>query len=113
MPFVETGGPATRLTIIRVLTTPLTGDVWRLRFHDEGPVLELNNEIPGVKEIARNDAAFAALVYPALVRQVLEQVLLKDKHPDPDTDDSWRSLWVRFAINLVKERRRDAKTKHP
>jgi hypothetical protein len=109
MPLVETGGPATRRTIIQVQPTLLTGDIWRLRFYDERdelPVLELNNDVPAVKEIARNDVEFAALVYPAVVRRVLEQVLLGDKHEhdDSDTDDSWQELWLRFGIGLVKER---------
>src|SRR6185369_5692299 len=38
---------------------------WRIAFETSGPVLELNNRIDGIRDVAKNDAAFFALVYPA------------------------------------------------
>lgn len=104
MPFVAKGGQTNRQTIFRVQTVRMENEVWRLRFDDEGPVLELNEGIECIKETARNDVAFAALVYPALVRQVLSHVLLEEKHDDPDTEDDWRGLWLRFGKEMSKER---------
>ena len=104
MPFVAKGGQTNRQTIFRVQAVRMENEVWRLRFDDEGPVLELNDGIACIKETARNDAAFAALVYPALVRQVFSHVLLEEKHDDPDTGDDWRGLWLRFGKDLAKER---------
>ncbi|HSH40148.1 MAG TPA: hypothetical protein VK993_15350 [Chthoniobacterales bacterium] len=100
----ERGGPSTRVSIIRVIATRLASEIWRLRFYEEGPVLELNDEISDVKEIARGDPAFSALVFPTIVRSVLDQILVKDKYDyDPD-DDSWRSMWLRFALTVTRER---------
>lgn len=60
-------------------------------------MLELNNRIDGIREVARNDAAFFALVYPAAVRQVLAQILLIDGHDAHDDGDEWWNLWLRWA----------------
>jgi hypothetical protein len=104
MPLVAKEGRSNRQTIFRVQTMRMDSEIWRLRFDDEGPVLELNDDFGSIKETARSDAGFAALVYPSLVRQVLNHVLLEEKHDDPDTEDDWRALWLRFGKGLVKER---------
>src|SRR4051812_24776631 len=57
------------------------------------PVLLLNERIAGVREITRHDKAFAAIVYPAVVRQILSQILLLDRHDPAEDDGRWRSLW--------------------
>ncbi|MBA3354030.1 MAG: hypothetical protein H0U23_16695 [Blastocatellia bacterium] len=100
----EAGGRSTRVSIIRVIATQLASEIWRLRFYEEGPVLELNDEIPDVKEIARGDPAFSALVFPEIVRRVLEQILLRDKYDYEPEDESWSSRWLRFALTITRER---------
>ena len=70
---------------------------WRIAFEPNGPVLELNNRIDAIKDVARNDAAFFALVYPAAVRQVLTQILLVDQHDAHEEGDDWWNLWLRWA----------------
>ncbi|HEX6159035.1 MAG TPA: hypothetical protein VF111_02645 [Thermoanaerobaculia bacterium] len=90
----ETAGRAPLLPVN--FTDGLDQQPWRIAFEPNGPVLELNNRIDGIKEIAKNDAAFFGLVYPAAVRQVLVQILSVDEH-DPRQDDEWWSLWLRWA----------------
>ena len=70
---------------------------WRVVFESTGPLLELNNRIENVKEIAKGDAAFFALVYPAAVRAVLTQILLVDERQAHEDEDEWWSLWLRWA----------------
>lgn len=89
-----------RISLLPVEYADLGEQVWRLDLED-GPVLALNRALPQVGELARADAAFLALAYPAILRRVLEEVLLVEDHNDPDTDpEDWRSLWLRFALGF-------------
>ena len=81
---------------------------WRIAFESNGPVLELNNRIDAVKDVARNDAAFFALVYPAAVRQILTQILLVDAHDAHEDGDEWWNFWLRWAVRLASPLPRDA-----
>ena len=65
----EQRGSSGRMPLLPVNFTDTLGQLsWRVAFEPNGPVLELNNRIDAIKEIAKNDAAFFALVYPAAVR---------------------------------------------
>jgi len=79
--------------------------IWRLDLDGEWPSLLLNNRIDNIREIARTDESFQALVYPEVVRQILAHIVIREDHTDPDTDpDDWMSLWLRFAIGLMGRR---------
>lgn len=73
---------------------------WRIAFETNGPVLELNNRIENVKDAAKNDAVFLALVYPAAVRQILTQILLVEQHDAHEDGDDWWNLWLRWAARF-------------
>jgi hypothetical protein len=76
--------------------------IWRLDLDGEWPSLLLNNQIDNIREIARADESFQALVYPEVVRQILHHIVIGEDHTDPDTDpDDWMSLWLRFTISLM------------
>ena len=70
---------------------------WRIAFVPNGPVLELNNRIDDIQNLAKNDAAFFALVYPAAVREVLTRILLVDRQEAHEESGEWWSLWLRWA----------------
>lgn len=93
--------PNDRIPLLPVNPADLKNQFWKLSFDsgDDGrPILEINKNIPGVFEMARNDIKFISLVYPAAFRGVLLKLLDQD---DFDTDeDSWVSQWMRF-LNLV------------
>lgn len=102
----ETSG---RVPLLPVNFTDALGQqAWRVAFEPNGPVLELNNRIDAIKDIAKNDAAFFALVYPAAVRQVLTQILLVDQHDAHQDGDDWWTLWLRWAARYVSPLPRDA-----
>ena len=82
-------------------TDALGQQAWRVAFEPNGPVLELNNRIDSIKDVARNDAAFFALVYPAAVRQVLAQILLVEQHEAHQEGDEWWNLWLRWAARYA------------
>ena len=98
LPRLARGGPGARQPLFRTHLQRLEAEVWRLEFDDDGPILNVD---PTHRETARADAAFAALVYPDVVRRILGRVL--GEHDDPDTLDDWRALWLRFGRQLTGE----------
>lgn len=88
-------------------TDALGQQAWRIAFEPNGPVLELNNRIEAIRDVARNDAAFFALVYPAAVRQVLAQILLVEQHDAHEDSEEWWSLWLRWGGRYVSPLPRD------
>lgn len=95
----ETGG---RLPLLPVSFSEALGQqAWRIAFESSGPVLELNNRIAGIKDVARNDAEFFALVYPAAVRQIFTQILLVDGHDPHEDGDEWWHLWLRWGARFA------------
>ncbi len=78
------------------------GDVpWRVELEANGPVLELNNRVEGIERLARHDAAFFALVYPAAVREILMHILVIEQYEIAEDADEWWSLWLRWAREMT------------
>lgn len=93
---------AARIALLPVNFRDDLGDVpWRVAIEPGGPVLELNNRIDGIESLARNDAAFFALVYPAAVREILTHVLVIEGYGAVDDLDEWWSRWLQWARELV------------
>ena len=89
-----------RQSLLPVEFRELGSRVWRLDV-DDWPVLELNRRIADLGEVARSADAFAALVYPEVVRRVLEEAVLVLDNTDPEVDDDdWPGLWLRYACSL-------------
>jgi len=82
-------------------TDALEQQAWRIAFEPDSPVLELNNRIVGVENIARDDALFFSLVYPAAVREILTQILLTDGHEAFEESTEWWALWIRWALQYA------------
>lgn len=95
----ETAG---RMPLLPVnFTDDLGQQAWQVVFEPTGPVLALNNRIDGIRDIAKNDAAFFALVYPAAVRLILTQILLVEQQDAHDAGDEWWHLWLRWAARFT------------
>jgi len=95
-------GEKKRIALFRVNVEKgeLADEVWRLDFDSAGPILELSPQISGIKQLARQEA-FMALVFPTVVRQVLEKIF-DEGNDDPEFDrDSWQSRWMRFGTQLA------------
>ena len=90
--------PGRRESILPVNPTDLGDQIWRLHFGDE-PVLEVNNRIPDILSRVQHDPAFLALVYPAVVREVLLQAVLVETLPDAEPP-GWQGQWLQFARSV-------------
>lgn len=73
---------------------------WRVSFDNPGgaPWLLVNENIPSAREYVRADAQFAALVFPEVVRRVLERVVAEGHFEVVNDDGDWRDLWLRLAL---------------
>lgn len=87
-------------SILPVNPADLGNQVWRLTFSHGRPWLEVNNRIDGIMETARSDRRFFALVFPAVVREILTRILVVQEFTDPDADrDDWKVQWLRWGVH--------------
>jgi hypothetical protein len=96
--------PEGKYCLLPVDYKDLGQQIWRLELGNNRPVLELNNTIPGIRDIVRRDGQFAGLVFPAVVRQILTHILLIEDHDDFDDVTDWKSLWLRFMSRFAPDR---------
>lgn len=97
----DAGAASTRLPLLPVNFDDLGDEVWRVHFEAMQPVLELNNRIDNIEHLARQDAAFFALVYPAAVREVLTHFLLVERWDENEEGGDTPELWIRWAREMV------------
>jgi len=90
----DSGG---RQSLLPVNALDMGEEVWRISFAHGRPWLEVNNRILPIKEIARSDQRFFALVYPAAIHRVLSHILIAEEFSDPDGSDEWQCLWLRWG----------------
>lgn len=83
--------------LLPVRAEDLDEEVWRLDVTQ--PVLLINRKMGDFRSIA-NSREFISLVYPTVLRQMLEYILIREKHSDID-DDEPKSQWLRFSMNLA------------
>ena len=90
-----------RQGLLPVETVELDGLLWKLNFNGNcgGVVLLVNKEIPDFA--ARfNTAQYAALLYPAFLRTILERALFENNEED---SESWSQQWLQFGQCLHPE----------
>ncbi|MBL7701089.1 MAG: hypothetical protein JNM14_02470 [Ferruginibacter sp.] len=94
--------PNDRIPLLYVNPVDLKDQFWKLTFdssEDNRPVLEINNRIPELYEMAKNDFKFISLVYPAAFRIVLTRIVEED---DFDfEEDHWISQWLKFIDSVL------------
>lgn len=86
-----------RIPLLPVVPDDLGDELWQLRI--DGRALLYVNRALDYQQLAWSPAFFA-LVYPAVVREVLTRILLLEEPPDPEDTGDWRVQWLRFAMQL-------------
>jgi hypothetical protein len=93
---------ADKLCLLYVDFADLGHAIWRLDLESDWPTLQLNKNIEDIREVARSDHSFLALVYPEVLRQIFYKIIIEEDHTDPETDpDDWMSGWLRYAVDLL------------
>lgn len=91
-------------SLLRVTTRDLGPVPWELEFPvADHPLLVINNRIDAGKSLARSNQLFQALVFPAILEQILRRILVEDNYrpsAEIDDDDMWKEGWLEFAGSL-------------
>jgi len=70
----------------------------------EQPILRVNNRLDiDIMDMAKHNAMFHALVFPAVVKDILRQILFIDKI-DETEGDAWQNDWLRFVVRVCQMR---------
>lgn len=94
-PHIE-GKPPKEKSLLAIDWRKNVEECWRLDFvKDDEPELIIDNSLVGIEKSEH----FLALVYPAVLREVLAHILLVTKHYQTD-DETRASQWLRFGKNL-------------
>lgn len=99
---INTFETAEKKSILPVEFKDLGNEIWRIEYEgDEGsPILCLNNKIPNIQNIARQDPHFMIYVYPAVIREILIHMIFIDEVDsiaNPSVD--WHGDWVKFSTS--------------
>lgn len=84
--------------MLPVVPYDLGEQLWRVDFEVE-PSLLVNKAVGDWRAVSLSPG-FVALVYPAVLREVLTRTLLFEKHFDLDDPEEPLSRWLRFASLL-------------
>jgi hypothetical protein len=95
-----------RKAILPVQFNDIGQQIWKVVYEGDGgePVLILNSRISTIQTISRNDAQFIMFVYPAVLKEVLSQMVFVDgidSLSEPQTD--WHKEWLDFTRNILGE----------
>ena len=93
--------PNDRIPLLYVNQTDLKDQIWRLTFDgdDNRPILEINNRIEGLYDLAKNDRSFTSLVYPIAFREVLKFILSEGNYDAGEP--GWRTDWLIFIDKIL------------
>ena len=89
-------GDANRESLLEFVPAELGDEMWQVELDGEPRLLVNKSAVPDCRQLALSPV-FVALVYPAVLRQILTNVLIEHGHRDTYDDTDWRSKWLRFA----------------
>lgn len=89
-----------RGSLLPVNPTALGHLVWRVSYNGDTPWLDVNRNIPDIMARTESDPAFAALVFPSVLAEVLTRALIIDDRRDPEDTECWQGRWLAFAMQL-------------
>lgn len=96
LPLSDDSDPENRSSILVVNPVQMdSNEIWRLDFESDSegaPILEVNKSIEGIKELAKTDIRFIALVFPAAIRIILRRI-----EEEGFEEDGWSSDWIKFT----------------
>ena len=69
--------------------------------HSPFPVLWINSQLQDIAKYMIKDPLFRGLVFPAIVRELLFQILLVDEIYDTEGDE-WQNKWLRHIVEICE-----------
>lgn len=99
-PRTSEGEEERRIPLLHVKrSNDLGEEIFRLEYDSTQVLLLVNAHLTNCTAIVK-DPVFFALVFPGVLRDILNRILLIDKHTDMDDREDWRSCWLYFASRL-------------
>lgn len=92
-----------RKSILPITFEELGKMIWQIDYGDDegGPILKLNNSIPNIENIAKQDSLFIMYVYPYVIKEILYNLIFVTGISSlTDTDTNWIKNWLNFAQKL-------------
>lgn len=78
-------------------------EIWRVVWDAKGPIVELNQELPGIKERIIKESRFRSLIMPEVLRTVLAQIVSSSLDENEDYTEAAEN-WFKFAANFYPEK---------
>lgn len=101
IPFVLAGeAPTKKQWLIKTRSADLEDLVWDVDFDAEPPELRVNSSL-GNWQVVAHDKAFRALVYPAMLREILTRILFVEEWSGDADPGDWRAKWIKFGHKLA------------
>jgi hypothetical protein len=101
IPFAMVGeAPTKKIPLIKTRSADLGDLVWDVDFDVEPPELRVNKSL-GNWQVVAHDKAFRALVYPAVLREVLVRILIVEEWSGDSDAGDWRAKWIKFGRKLA------------
>lgn len=94
--------PAKTSPLLNFAEDDLGEEIWRVSFGTDLPTVQMNKKLGDWKALA-SAPHFRAIVYPAVFRTVLMQILLVEEFEYDEDDDSWQSRWLQFGKMMAGE----------
>ena len=99
-PLLPGENEGSRKALLPVQPEDLGGEVWRLDYQGDSPVLLINSKLDDWNEVA-HDPLFRSLSAPAILRELLTRILLIERDEgDADDPEDWRRQWIQFCKDL-------------
>lgn len=86
--------------LLPVRLMDLGQELWTLDVEGERPVLYLNNKVPDVKQTLGRSSLFKALVYPEVLRKILNAIFDASERKPHESEELWHQDWLQFASAL-------------
>jgi hypothetical protein len=89
--------------LLPVRSHDLGANVWDLEFPEstQDRIVLLVNVQVGDRTALVRSTSFMSLVWPAILREILNRILLADAQSDLDDDSDWHCQWLRFGRSLL------------
>ena len=98
IPLANPDADSDRESILPVHPAELGDELWQVDMQDEPRLLVNKSATSDWRQLAQSPL-FVSLVYPAVLRQILTQILAEG-YRDTDDETEWRSKWLLFATLL-------------
>jgi hypothetical protein len=91
-----------RACLLPVEEAPLEFLLWKLQLDGDELVLQLNEQIDEIKNVAAFDPRFIHSVYPAVIREILLYLVVVEDIDLNNPQIDWHINWLKYATRIYR-----------